>query len=206
VTPMVGVVILSSTPSYASDDASGVEIDADCADKIGSRSPNGPQDAPAFFARQASVEITRASVAGNSATGAFTVYVSGPTGAVSIEARAAAMASVQANGTHVCGTPAVAAATLVPVTISASVAGVGIPATFSTAAVAALTEIVRTTIGGESITTDQIRGELYRLATDADAVTGGGATGVRITLLAPLSDLDFLVSEHPTVGAISVNV
>lgn len=206
VTPMVGVVILSSTPSYASDDASGVEIDADCADKIGARSPNGPQDAPAFFARQSSVEITRASVAGNSATGAFVVYVSGPNGAVSSEARAAALASVQANATHVCGTPSVAAATLVPVTISVSVAGVGIPATFAAEAEKSLAAIVRTTIGGESITTDQIRGELYRLATDADAVTGGGATGVRITLLSPLADLDFLISEHPTLGAISVTV
>jgi hypothetical protein len=87
VTPLDGVVIVSSTAALANDAQSDEELREQCRASRGALSPNGPRDAYEFVARNPDLTgqtgITRARATGNGATGAVTIYIAGPAGAVS---------------------------------------------------------------------------------------------------------------------------
>lgn len=125
VTTFLDVSISTSEAAIGVDEQSDVSLREQCRDSLGALSPNGPLDAYTFVAKNSDLtgvtEITKADSIGNSVTGDVSVYLAGPTGAVSSGSRDAAEAAILQWATPLCVTPTVASAANVPITITATV-------------------------------------------------------------------------------------
>lgn len=201
---LAGVVIVSSTAAIARDAQSEKSLEEECLASTAARSDHGPPDAFEYWALQASSEITRATADPDSSTGVHVVYLAGDVGAISNEALAAAQSSIELYACPGCSTPVAAKATLITVNVTVSVSGVDIPPGYETAAEALIAKLIASTRGGQSLTLDTLRGELYLLAASTESSLGGGASQVVITISAPSADVDFGLDEAPVAGTIAV--
>ncbi len=95
---------------------------AQCRDKLGSLSPNGPKEAYSYVARNpvlaGTSAVTRVRVYSDSDTGDVTVYLAGPGGGVSEPDRVLVEAAIATWATPLCITPTVFAASDVSVPVT----------------------------------------------------------------------------------------
>lgn len=88
VTSLLGVTVSNPSAIVGTDPEEDPALQARCAEKLGTLSPNGPKDAYAFVARSAlrtdgtSVGVTRVRVLADGGVGAVTVYVANATGGI----------------------------------------------------------------------------------------------------------------------------
>lgn len=122
VTTLAGVTCSNPTAATGLDQQPAATTVAQCRAKLASLSPNGPAGAYSFVALNQTLTgttaVTQARVYADSETGDVTIYVAGPSGAVSSGDVAAVQAAILKYATPLCVTPTVisAAGVAVPVT------------------------------------------------------------------------------------------
>jgi hypothetical protein len=122
VTTLLGVTCSNPLAAIGVDKQSDATTRQQCRDRLGRLSPNGPREAYADVARDSSLTgtsgITRVRAYGDSTNGAVTVYLAGPSGAVSSADRTLVETAILKWATPLCITPFVLSCTnvVVPVT------------------------------------------------------------------------------------------
>jgi hypothetical protein len=122
VTELLGVTCSNATAALGIDAPDDAAIRQLCRDKLGAFSPDGPKEAYSYVARNSALtgttNITRARVYSDSDTGDVTVYIAGPSGAVSSPDVALVNTAILQWATPLCITPTVLSASnvVVPVT------------------------------------------------------------------------------------------
>ena len=131
VTPLLGVVIGSSTAAVGTDEQSDAALKIACADTLGALSPNGPPDAYEYVAKNSTLTtttaVTRARSTHDDDLFRVTVYVAGPAGAVTAPVVALVQTAIAAWATPLCVRPTAVSATNKTVNVVASLSGTGIP-------------------------------------------------------------------------------
>jgi hypothetical protein len=202
VTPLLGVTIVSSTASVASDEASPDEIDALCEASLGALSPNGPPDAYEYVCLNQDLtgvtDITRADTVDDSDTGDVTVYVASSTGPAAGGSVTAAQEAVDLWATPLTITAIVENATGVNVNVTATCSGEDIPADVEDVCETALQELfVELSIGA-------VVSKASIIATIYAALREAGASDVVVTLTLPADDTDLDAGEVPVLGTVTV--
>jgi len=122
VTGLLGVTCTNALAAVGVDEQDEAVTRQQCRDKLGPLSPNGPKEAYAYVARSedhgGTSAITRVRVYDDSDTGDVTVYLAGPSGAVSEADRALAENAILDWATPICITPTVVSAANVTVTVT----------------------------------------------------------------------------------------
>lgn len=122
VTTLLGVTVSNALAAVGVDKQSVATTRAQCRDKLGSLSPNGPKEAYSFVARDAVLSgtnaVTRVRVYSDSDYGDVTVYLAGPSGGVAEPDRLLVQVAILKWATPLCITPSVLAATNVAVPVS----------------------------------------------------------------------------------------
>lgn len=122
ITTLLGVTCTNATAAVGVDEQDEATTRQQCRDKLGSFSPMGPREAYAYVARNSELTgtngITRVRVYADSDTGDVSVYLAGPSGAVSAGDVALVEAAILRWATPLCITPAVASCTTVTVPIT----------------------------------------------------------------------------------------
>lgn len=122
VTTMLGVTCTNPIAAVGTDEQEEETTRQQCRDKLSALSPNGPKGAYSYVARSpeltGTTAITRVREYGDSDTGDVTVYLAGPSGAVSEIDRAKVELGIATWATPLCITPLVLSASnvLVPIT------------------------------------------------------------------------------------------
>lgn len=114
VTTLLDVTCSNPTAAVGLDDEAPATIAAGCRAKLGSLSPNGPRSAYEYVATRPALtgttNVTRARSVGDSDTGNVTIYIAGPSGAVSGADVTAVQAAIEEWATPLCITPTVSSA------------------------------------------------------------------------------------------------
>lgn len=122
VTGMTDVTVTNPIAAVGIDEQSEATTRQQCRDKLDSLSPNGPKGAYSYVARNRDLtgtsNITRVRVYSDSDTGDVTVYLAGPSGAVSNPDRALVEAAILKWATPLCITPEVLSASNVSVGVT----------------------------------------------------------------------------------------
>lgn len=122
VTALLGVTCSNALAAVGIDRQDDATTRQQCRDSRGALSPNGPGAAYAYVARNSDLTgtngITRVRVFSDSDTGDVTVYLSGPSGAVSETDRALVEDAILTWATPLCITPSVLSASAVTVPIT----------------------------------------------------------------------------------------
>lgn len=125
ITGLDGVTVTNPDAAVGIDTWSDETVRQQCRNFLGSLSPNGPAAAYSFVALNSTLTgistISRVRVYDDSDTGDVTVYVAGPSGAVSSPDVAAVQAAVEQWATPLCITPTVISANAVTVNVTYSI-------------------------------------------------------------------------------------
>lgn len=115
VTGLLGVTCSNAAALTGTDAETAQSIVTGCRNKLGSLSPNGPADAYDYVATKATLTtapgVTRSRTYHDSATGDVTVYLAGPSGAVTAGEVTLVEAAITTYATPLCVTPTVSSAT-----------------------------------------------------------------------------------------------
>lgn len=118
VTTLLGVTCSNATAATGLDEETDASLRQRCRDKLGSLSPNGPKDAYNYVAKNSTLTgttgITRTRSVGNTTTGVTTLYLAGPSGAVSAGDRTLVETAIAKWATPLTITPTVVSATNEP--------------------------------------------------------------------------------------------
>jgi len=215
-TPLLGVTCSNALAVVGHDDETDPDLRTRCGEKLGSLSPNGPWDAYAFAARNATradggnVGVTRVR-SRNDGAGGVTTYVASATGAVlgSVSDPASDLGIVDEAIQQIAAPLAVTA-----VTESAAVKVINVAyelwaynssgltdAQLSTAVGAKLADFVRTQpIGGNIVDPDT--GRIYRSA--IAAVIGATVPAIfRVNVTSPATDPELAFNEVGALGTVT---
>lgn len=124
VTTVLGVTCSNALAVVGADEQDPATTRQQCLDKLGSLSPNGPKDAYSYVARNSALTgttgVSRVRVYSTDATGTVTIYLAGPSGAVTSDVVTAVETAIATYATPLCVTPTVlsASSVTVPVTYS----------------------------------------------------------------------------------------
>ena len=208
VTGLLQVTCSNATAATGIDEESDAALRLRCVAKLGSLSPNGPRDAYNYVATTPALTgttgITRSRTEGDSATGQVSVYLAGPSGAISGADRTLAEAAITEWALPLCITPTVASATNEVVLITYELwlyeAVSKTEAEVITAIDAALAATFATRqIGGDVITTPPGALHVSLLESIIRGVYPDHAFKVEVTI--PAADVSLLISEVATLGA-----
>ena len=121
-TPLLGVTCTNPTAAVGLDQQPAATTIAQCRNKLGSLSPNGPANAYAFVALNSTLTgiqtITRVRVYPDSTTGKVQIYVAGASGLVAPSDVTAVQNAIQTWATPLCITPTVSSANAVVVPVT----------------------------------------------------------------------------------------
>lgn len=122
ITPLGSTTCTNPLAAVGVDAQSEATTRQQCRDRLGRLSPNGPKEAYADVARDASLtgtsNITRVRSYGDSDTGDVIVYLAGPAGAVSSADRTLVETAILTHATPLCITPTVLSCTNVTVAVT----------------------------------------------------------------------------------------
>ena len=122
VTTLLGVTCSNSVAAVGLDEQDEATTRQQCRDKLGSLSPNGPKDAYSYVARNSTLtgvtSVNRVRVYPDSDTGDVTIYVAGPSGAISGPDLTAVTDAIATYATPLCITPTVSNASNVSVAVT----------------------------------------------------------------------------------------
>lgn len=214
VTNYLGVTGNNPTALAGTDAESESSIRSRCRAKIASLSPNGAADAYSYVARNpdltSTTGITRVRVLPDSDTGDVTVYLAGPSGAVSSDDRDSAEAAVLLWATPLCITPTVASANSATISITYHVwiyRGVNLESAAIEAGIEAALETLFATrpIGGDILTGDTT-GSMYQSLIIA-AIRGAYPDHIfRVTVSSPAGDTALAIDDVAVLGAVTPTI
>lgn len=213
VTTLLGVTCSNATSAVGLDAQSDASLRQACRDKWGSLSPNGPKDAYNYVAKRSALTgttgITRSRTIADSATGAITVYLAGPSGAISEPDRALAEAAILKWATPLGMTPTVLSATNVTVAITYQLwlyTSVGkTSAEVQTAVAQALAAMFQERpIGGDVISSPP--GALFHSMIESVIRGVYPAHAFRVSLSSPSGDTSLTIGQVAALGSITPTV
>jgi hypothetical protein len=204
-----GVTATNETAAQAQDAETPASIEQGAREQLGPLSPNGPRDAYNAVAKDVSLTgapaVTRARTFPDSTIGVSTVYLAGPSGAVSPEDVALVEAAIVQWATPGCVTPAVASAVNRAVNITYRIwlydnVGQSAAEVEQTIAAALRAFFLARPIGGDIIETVGA-GYVYRSGIE-DAISGAfdDRFFIRLELLTPSIDSPVASQEVPVLG------
>jgi phage-related baseplate assembly protein len=212
VTVLLGVTCSNATAAVGIDEEGDDSVKSRCRDKLGALSPNGPADAYDSVAKDSELTgttaITRTRTIADSETGDVTVYLAGPSGAVSEENRALVETALLTYATPLTVTLTVLSATNVDIDITYEIwvySSVGeteadIESAIEEALIAAFRE---RPIGGDVIDTET--GRIY-LSWIESKIRETFDEIFRVEVTVPAGDTDLAISEVAAVGTVTPTV
>jgi hypothetical protein len=204
-----GVTATNESAAQGIDAETPASIEQGCREQLGPLSPNGPKDAYNAVAKDVSLTgapaVTRARTFPDSTTGVSTVYLAGPSGAVSPEDVALVKAAIVQWATPGCITPAVASAVNKVVNITYRIwlydnVGQSAAEVEQTIAAALRSFFLARPIGGDIIETVGT-GYVY-LSGIEDAISGAfdDRFFLKLEIVSPAADVPVAVQEVPVLG------
>ncbi len=198
VTTMLGVVVVSSSASYAPDELTPDEIGTLCAATLGALSPNGPPDAYEYVCLNpeltGTTEVTRAYSYGTSSSGQAQVYVASATGAVSAGGLQACQDAVEEWATPLCVLPTVASAVPHTIDVTATISGDAIPSDFQTRIVAGVARYFAGLPIHGIVARSALLAAIHKAVPEVDVAL----------MSAPAADVVLGVNEVATAGAVTI--
>jgi uncharacterized phage protein gp47/JayE len=213
VTGLLGVTCTNPTAAVGIDEQSEDTTRQQCRDKLGSLSPNGPKEAYSYVTRNSDLtttrNVTRVRVFPVSSTGTVTVYIAGPSGAVSAPDRTLVEAAIVKWATPNCITPVVLSASnvVIPVTYqlwiyrSVNKTSAEIQADIATALQAMF---AARPIGGDIIA-PALTGAIYQ-SMIASTIRAAFPQAFRVDVSSPAGDTALANGEVGTLGAIIATI
>jgi uncharacterized phage protein gp47/JayE len=213
VTGLLGVTCTNPTAAVGIDEQSEDTTRQQCRDKLGSLSPNGPKEAYSYVTRNSDLtttrNVTRVRVFPVSSTGTVTIYIAGPSGAVSSPDRALVEAAIVKWATPNCITPVVlsAANVVIPVTYqlwiyrSVNKTSAEIQADILTALQAMF---AARPIGGDIIA-PALTGAIYQ-SMIASTIRAAFPQAFRVDVSSPAGDTALTNGQVGTLGAITATI
>lgn len=214
VTTLLGVTCDNDVAAIGIDAESALSIVTGCRDKLGSLSPNGPKDAYNYVARRSELTgttgITRTRTLADSTTGDVTVYLAGPSGAVSGADRTLAETAITQYATPLCVTPTIYSAVSHPINVTYTAwlyASVGQTEAEIKAAIAdALADaFLARPIGGDVIA-PATTGAFYVSLIESTIREAFPAHTFRMSVSAPATDEALAMSEVASLGTITATI
>lgn len=217
VTSLLGVTCSNTTAAVGVDSESETSIRAGCRAKTGMMSSAGPADAYRSVAldteKTTASDVTRVSVAGDTATGDVTVYLASSTGTVSGADRTLVEAAIVTWAKPLCITPTVSSASTVAVAITYDLwiySGCGMTSTEVRTAVAEelAAMLSERPIGGDDtgyIDTSLILGAILKGYVLDSGVTPPDYARytIKATLTLPAASVALTASQVATLGAVT---
>jgi hypothetical protein len=213
VTTLLGVTCTNPDAIVGIDEQSEDTTRQQCRDRLGRLSPNGPREAYADVARDSELtgtsSITRVRAYGESTTGAVTVYLAGPSGAVSAGDRTLVETAILQWATPLCITPQVLSVTSVSVAVTYEL-WIYKSVNKTAAEVAdeietALEQMFATRPIGGDIVAPAVTGKLYRSLIES-TIRSTFPQAFRVTLAAPASDTSLTNGEVASLGAVNATI
>lgn len=213
VTTLLGVTCSNATAAIGIDEQPESVTRQQCRDRLGALSPNGPRDAYAYVARNATLTgtngVTRVRVVGENDTGVVLIYLAGPSGGVSSGDRALVEDAIVKWATPLCVTPTVIAATNVTVPVTYALwcyDSVNLTAAEVEAAVeTALQNLFASSQIGGDIIPPATTGALYHSLIES-TIRGVYPEIFRVTLSAPAGDTALDNEEVAVLGTVTATV
>jgi len=214
VTTLLGVTVTNAVAATGTDEQDPVTTRAQCRAKLGALSAAGPADAYHYVALASDLTgttgITRCKVYGNSTTGDVTVYLAGPSGAISSDDRDAAEAAIIQWAVPLCITPTVLTASNLTVAVTYHLwlyDDVGDDsAAIQAAVLAALQALFAARPIGGDVKALVGSGKVYRehIISAIRAVYPDHAFDVTLTL--PAADTAVTLGQVPVLGAVTPTI
>jgi len=211
VTDLISVTCSNAAAALGLDAEPDQALRDRCRAKLGTLSPNGPADAYNFIVRDSTrisipLEITKSRTISDSTTGNVTVYVGGPSGAVSGAAVIAAQAAVQQWSSPLCITPTVVNCVSLPVAVTYEIwlyAAVGETDAAITSKVYndLLTMLAARPIGGDIIA-PATTGALYQSLISATIRASYPTTAFRVSVTSPATDTALAINQIAQLGTV----
>ena len=214
VTTLLDVTCTNTTAAVGVDEEPASSIVDGCRAKLGALSPNGPADAYNSVVRNSTLTgttgITRSRTIADSTTGVVTVYVAGPSGAVSGPDLVLAQSAIEQWATPLCITPTATNCANLTIAVTYSLtlySSVGKSDTEAKAEVAAaiLAALKTRPIGGDIIP-PATTGKLYH-AWLLSVIRGVYPDHAFLaTLTAPAGDTSMALNQVATLGVVTPTV
>lgn len=213
VTTLLGVTITNPTAAVGIDEEAPDAVAVRCRAAPASVSPNGPRDAYVYVALKpeltGTTAVTRARSFGDSNTGIVTVYLAGPSGAISSADRALVETAILKYATPLCITPVVLSAVNLVIAPTYQLwlySSVGkTTQEVKDAVEEALQEMfLARPIGGDVIGSDP--GRVYHSMIESTIRGVFPDHCFRVSLTTPAGDTDLLASNVAVLGAITATI
>lgn len=213
VTVLTEVTCTNPTAAIGTDEQEEATTRQQCRDKLGSLSPDGPAAAYAYVARNSlltgTTAVTRVRVYSDSDTGDVTVYLAGPSGAVSSPVRALVEAAIVKWATPLCVTPTVLSTSNVTVAVTYTL-WVYASANKTTAQVqadvqSALEALFRNHPIGGDIIPPALTGALYKSLIES-TIRGIYPQVFRVSVSAPAGDTALTNGQVAVLGTITPTI
>src|SRR5579872_3213841 len=214
VTTLLGVTCSNPSAAVGLDEQYPSVTISQCRDKLGSLSPNGPAAAYSFVAKNSALTgintVTRSRVYGDSDTGDVSIYVAGPSGAVTSGDVTAVQNAINVWATPLCITPTVRSASnvVIPVTYSIWVyKSVNQNTTQIEAAILTALETLfsNSEIGG-NIIPPASTGSLYQSVIESTIGSVFPLQTFRVTVSVPSGDTALGNGDVPVLGTVTPTV
>ena len=214
VTTLLEVTVANAVAATGIDEESDPDLRARCRLKLSSISPLAPKGIYDYVARTPALSgatgITRSRTIGEGDTGDVTLYVAGPSGAVSAGDITAVTDAVNRLAASLCDTPTVSNTSNVVVAVTYTLwiyAAVGKTEAEITAAVEAALEAMFAArpIGGDIITPGG-GGKLYKSLVDSTIRDALPALAFRVSVSAPAGDTALAISEVAALGTVTATI
>lgn len=213
VTTLLGVTCSNATAAVGVDEQDESVTRQQCRDKLDSLSPSGAKGAYAYVARNSDLTgtngITRVRVYDSSTTGDVTVYLAGPSGAVSSADRTLVEDAILEWATPLCITPTVTSASNVTVAVTYELwvyKSVNKTAAEIEAAVETALEdmFASRSIGGD-IVAPATTGKLY-LSLIESTIRSVYPQAFRVSVSAPAGDTSLANNEVAVLGTVTPTI
>lgn len=213
VTPLGTVTCTNAVAAIGVDEQSEETTRALCRARRGRATPNGPRDAYTDVALDpeltGTTAITGARAYGDSTTGAVTVYLRGPSGAVAEADRALVETAILENATPLCITPTVLSCSNVTVAVTYALtlyARSNVTAAEAAEAIEAALEqmLAAQPIGGD-IVSPATTGKLYQ-SLILSTIMGVFPDAFAVTVSAPAGDTSLTNAQVAALGTVTPTI
>ncbi len=214
VTQLLGVTCANALAGVGIDEQDESTTIAQCRDKLGALSPNGPREAYSFVARSPELSgtnaVTRVRVYSDSSTGDVTVYLAGPGGGVAEADRVLVETAIARYATPLC---------ITATTLAAS--DVAVPVTYElwvykrcnkTAAEVeadvedALEQMFATRAIGGDIIAPATTGKLYQSMIESTIRSVFATDAFRVSVSLPATDTTLTNGQVATLGTVTATI
>jgi len=213
VTQLTGVTVSNALAATGTDKQSEATTRTQCRAALGVLSPNGPLQAYTYVALTPTLAgtggVTRARAFGNSTNGQVTVFLAGPSGAISAADLALVTTAILKNATPLCITPIVASAVNVTVPVTYTIwvytREGKTSAQIQAAVTAAIGQMFAARPIGGDIIPPALTGKLYSTLVET-TIKSAVPEAFRVDVVAPVADVDLTNGQVAALGAVTATV